>query len=157
MEKLKELMKEVRDYVSQLDIQGKENFDYYYYKDIAEIDKLVKTCKRCGKQFFPSINFKHHQKFCNDACRYYTTLDTAKKKRLDYKERQIDLLRKTIYQYRYQCNRDNITLSKTELKTIDYILNQLKTLRQNRENYTRKELANKVDELKTIYHNIRYV
>jgi len=157
MEKLKELMKNVRDYVESLDIQGKENFDYYYYKDIAEIDKLIKRCERCGKYFFPSIHFKNHQKFCGDECRYSTTLFKAKRKRLDYKERQIDLLRKTIYQYRYQCNRDGIKWSKQETKTYDYVLEQLKILRQNRDNLTRGELSLKVSELRTLYQNARYV
>ena len=155
--RIKQIATELKQAFEDLGVENPHNLNEYHYKDLIHIDEYIKTCKRCGKYFFPSLNGKVHQKFCGDACRYNTTLETAKKKKkMDYKYRQIDLLRKVIYEYRYRCLRDNIKWSLNERITFERILVELTQLRKDKDNYGKREFDKIITELKTQYQKARF-
>lgn len=157
LNEIKRLTTELKQKVDSLDVQDKHNFNEYRYIDMVHLEDYIRPCKRCGKYFFPKLNGKHHQKFCGDACRYNTTLETAKRiKKMDYKYRQIDLLRKVIYEYRYRCNRDCIKWSLEEKVVYERILVELSHLRRHRNDYNKREFDKIIGNLKSQYQKARF-
>ena len=154
---IKHLGKALKQTIEAMDIQDKHNLYEYHYEDLTHLEDFIRPCKRCGKYYFPKLNGKNHQKFCGDACRYNTTLETAKKKKkLDYKYRQIDLLRKVIYEYRYRCQRDNIKWTLEEKITYERILVELTNLRQHKDEYNKRDFDKVINVLKSQYQKARF-
>ena len=99
------LMNRVNHYINELDKQGVlnvENIIEYKYKDLFNLEKIVKVCPRCNKQFIPSYNCRNVQQFCGDDCRYNSTQDTRKVMKQDGRYKKIDNLRKLIYEKKYK-------------------------------------------------------
>lgn len=133
------------------DIKGKEYIQNYKLKDIQHIDNIIKKCERCGKYFIPNPNFKKHQKFCDKRCRNQATRDHKYILNLDEKQRQVDLLRKSIYERKYRARRDDSNIS---MDKYDILLKKLKVLVKSRFDYSKDEYDNMMYEFYKEYNRI---
>ena len=132
-------------------IKGAEYIKDYKLKDIQNLDKIIKKCKRCGNDFIPNPNFKQHQRFCDIRCRNQSTRAHKYELKLDERQRPIDLLRKAIYERKYRAIRDNVDINIKEYKII---LKKLTALVKVRWNMTEKEYNKRLSDLQYKYDQL---
>lgn len=134
-----------------LDIKGKQYIKDYKLKDIQQIDKIIRKCERCGKDFLPNPNFKVYQKYCDIHCRNKSTRDHRYDLKLDERQRPVDLLRKTIYERRYRARRDNITINE---EGYEAILRKLTLLVKSRWKLSQDEFDKQMEDLQYEYDKL---
>lgn len=152
------LMNRVNYYINELDKQGVlfvENIIEYKYKDLFNLEKIVKVCPRCNKQFIPSYNCRNVQQFCGDDCRYNSTQDTRKVMKQDGRYKKIDNLRKLIYEKKYRARRDNKNLNEDNLDTYEVILLECKSLVKDRKKIQYYEFNQRYNTLMQLYRNCK--
>ena len=137
-------------YLSE-NLKGKEYIKDYKLKDIQCIDKLVRKCARCGKDFIPNPNFKKYQKYCDIHCRNQATRDNRYEIKLDERQRPVDLLRKTIYERKYRARRDGIEI---DIAGYNSILRRLSTLVKSRWKMTKEEYEKQLSDLQYDYDTL---
>lgn len=152
------LMNRVNHYINELDKQGVlnvENIIEYKYKDLFNIQKIVKVCPRCNKQFIPNYNSRNVQQFCGDDCRYNSTQDTRKVMKQDGRYKKIDNLRKLIYEKKYRARRDKKNINEDELDTYEVILLECKSLVKDRKKIQYYEFNQRYNTLMQLYRNCK--
>lgn len=148
---IKEWSINIEQMIELSEINGKDHIKEYKLKDIQQLDKIIKKCVRCGKYFIPNPNFKQHQIYCDKNCRNISIQQGVYTSKLDDKMRQIDLLRKTIYERKYRVNRDNLDVS---LKEYNIILQELKRLSPQRNNISTNVFEEEMQKLREDYHTL---
>lgn len=137
-------------YLSE-NLKGKEYIKNYKLKDIQHIDKFVRKCERCGKDFIPNPNFKKYQKYCDIHCRNQATRINRYEIKLDERQRPVDLLRKTIYERKYRARRDNLEI---DIAGYNLILKRLSTLVKSRWKMTKEEYEKQLTDLQYDYDTL---
>lgn len=152
------LMHRVNHYINDLDKQGvlhMENIIEYKYKDLFNLNKIVKVCPRCNKQFIPNYNSRNTQMYCGDDCRYNSTQETRKELHFDDRYRKIDNLRKLIYEKKYRARRDNKHISDDMTDTYEVILLECKSLVKDRKKIKYYEFNQRYNTLMQLYRNCK--
>lgn len=134
-----------------LDIKGEQYIKDYKLKDIQQIDKLVRKCERCGKDFLPNPNFKTYQKYCDIHCRNKATRESRYNLNLDERQRPVDLLRKAIYERRYRARRDNIPINE---EGYEVILRKLTKVVKSRWKLSQDEFDKQMEDLQYEYDKL---
>ena len=131
----------------KVDTSNKDRLLKYRLDDLINLE--LKECLNCHRLFLPDM-YNNNQKFCSRDCLYRSTKATRKYKvSNDLQFRQIDNLRKAIYEKRYRAK-----ISKKELYCEDIyngILENLSELKKVRHNMTKSEFDKSFNELKMIY------
>lgn len=132
-------------------IKGKEHLKAYKLVDLQQLGTVIKKCERCDNYFIPNPNLKKWQKFCDIHCRNKAVSEGVYQRRLDARQKPIDLLRKSIYERKFRANRDNY-----EIDMVGYgiLLKKLTTLSKTRWNMTDKEFKKKMDDLHYEYDTL---
>lgn len=143
----------IDNHISNLDVETKDNLLEYKYKDLYNIESLVRVCPRCNKVFIPRYVTKSSQQYCTDDCRYNSTQATRKVLKQDARYKKIDNLRKLIYERKYRARRDNIPLTQNINNIFEGILDELKSLTSKRKYLSEQEFDKIYNELHTRYKN----
>ena len=150
--RIKELADEISNIINGWNIIGKENLIEYRFYDMQCLDKIIRKCNRCGKQFVPKLNNRNTQKFCGIECRNQSTNEHKFVLKLDKYQRPVDLLRKSMYERIYRAKRDNKKLPCA--KDYEKILFKLRMLIKKRGKISDKEYFKEFAELKKQYNEI---
>lgn len=141
------LRDQIKTELDKMDISNKDRLLKYRLDDLINLE--LKECLNCHRLFLPDM-YNNNQKFCSHDCLYRSTKATRKYKvSNDLQFRQIDNLRKAIYEKRYRAK-----ISKKELSCEDIyngILENLSELKKVRHNMTKSEFDKSFNELKMVY------
>ena len=138
-------------HIKNIEALNKQNIYDYKYKDLLNVDQILKVCPRCAKVFVPAYNSKNTQIYCSDDCRYNSTQDTRKELKRDTRYDKIDNLRKLIYERKYRARRDKKSISQDELDNFDIILLECKSLVKDRKKISYYEFNQRYNTLMELY------
>ena len=94
------LRDQIKTELNKIDISNKDRLLKYRLDDLINLE--LKECLNCHRLFLPDM-YNNNQKFCSRDCLYRSTKATRKYKvSNDLQFRQIDNLRKAIYEERYR-------------------------------------------------------
>lgn len=151
---IRTLMNKINECVNDLNKDGIlyiENIIEYKYKDLFNIEKIIRECHRCNKKFIPKYNTRNTQIYCCDDCRYNSTQETRKVIKQDGRYKKIDRLRKLIYEKRYRANKENKPLKESIEQEYINILMDCRHLSTKRKHLTQYEFNKTYDELMRRY------
>lgn len=163
MEKLnKEIIGRIHELTDTIDtalglllrVNGKQNIKEYKYLDLLCLDKYIKTCARCGKQFIPNYNTRNIQIYCDINCRYEATSEKRYNYKLDKYHRPVDLLRKAIYERIYRANKLNKPIQNYD--GLQEILKDLTALLKKRQLVTDEEYFKEFAQIKEQYNKLTH-
>lgn len=143
----------VSKHIDNIEALNKQNIYDYKYRDLLNVDKILKVCPRCGNIFVPAYNSKNTQIYCSDDCRYNSTQDTRKELKRDTRYDKIDNLRKLIYERKYRAKRDKKSISQDELDNFDIILLECKSLVKDRKKIPYYEFNKRYETILQLYRN----
>lgn len=149
------LVKDIKEKISQLDINNKEYIYDYKLSDIVDTNNIIRKCRTCGKEFVPSNKTRGSQCFCGDECRYYSTKEHKHTLKQDARYIKIDNLRKLIYERRYRAKRDGKEITQEQSKIFDYVIAELKKLTHTRNQISLYEFNKRYNELAELYSTSR--
>ena len=142
-----ELRDQIKIELDKIDISNKERLLKYRLDDLVNLE--LKKCPTCNSLFLPDM-YNNSQKFCSHDCLYRSTKATRKYKiSNDIQFRQIDNLRKAIYERKYRAKIINKELACENL--YNDILEGLTELKKVRHNMSKKEFNESFNEYKEIY------
>lgn len=141
----------VDKHIKNIEALNKQNIYDYKYKDLLNVDQILKVCPRCMKVFVPAYNSKNTQIYCSDDCRYNSTQDTRKELKRDTRYDKIDNLRKLIYERKYRARRDKKNMNKDEIEGYEIILLECKSLVKDRKKISYYEFNQRYNTLMELY------
>lgn len=141
----------VDKHIKNIEALNKQNIYDYKYKDLLNVDQILKVCPRCMKVFVPAYNSKNTQIYCSDDCRYNSTQDTRKELKRDTRYDKIDNLRKLIYERKYRARRDKKNINKDEIEGYEIILLECKSLVKDRKKISYYEFNQRYNTLMELY------
>ena len=141
----------VDKHIKNIEALNKQNIYDYKYKDLLNVDQILKVCPRCMKVFVPAYNSKNTQIYCSDDCRYNSTQDTRKELKRDTRYDKIDNLRKLIYERKYIARRDKKNMNKDEIEGYEIILLECKSLVKDRKKISYYEFNQRYNTLMKLY------
>ena len=144
-------------HIANIDVMNKENLYEYRYKDLQNMNAIIRRCARCNREFIPNMRMQNTQIYCGDDCRYNSTVTTRKVLKQDSRYKQIDNLRKLIYERQYRARKDNKPISDIENKVFKSILNDIKKLTKDRKCITEYEFNKRYNNLVTLYKKYRRI
>lgn len=141
----------VDKHIKNIEALNKQNIYDYKYKDLLNVDQILKVCPRCMKVFVPAYNSRNTQVYCSDDCRYNSTQDTRKEMKQDSRYHKIDNLRKLIYERKYRARRDKKNMNKDEIEGYEIILLECKSLVKDRKKISYYEFNQRYNTLMELY------
>lgn len=147
------LLNGVNKHIQNIEAINKQNIYDYKYKDLLDVEQILKVCPRCMKVFVPAYNSKNTQIYCSDDCRYNSTQDTRKELKRDRRYDKIDNLRKLIYERKYRARRDNKNIKENDLENFEIILLECKSLVKDRKKIPYYEFNKRYETILQLYRN----
>ena len=145
------LLVDVDKHIKTLGVKNISNLYDYKFNDLLHINNIIRVCARCNTEFIPRFGSHGTQIFCGDDCRYNSTQETRKEIKQDPRYKEIDKLRKLIYERRY---RDRIGINPITVEMnneYEKILTDLRVLTKNRHTLSENEFKQQFAELKRRY------
>ena len=147
------LVSGIDKHINNINAKYKQNLYDYKYKDLLNMNNIIKICLRCNTEFIPNYNSRNTQVYCSDDCRYNSTQDTRKELKQDSRYDRIDNLRKLIYERKYRARRDKRKMNKDEIEGYEIILLECKSLVKDRKKISYYEFNQRYNTLMQLYRN----